>query len=299
MLNFIHFKLSKFYSLCILQMEGFNSNKIKYSKYPVEKQINYTNNSRIKFSMDRTSEYRSHQKENKKEGETDSNLQTEDSTHSFLSIARDLRSSLAECYLALKDKRTNVTGEMEESIKSLSEESVKIVSLLNRLENRTEFIDAVVVNLSAAVKRTELKLEDRKSKRLNKPVSLSLVLEPEKAKVSPKGRGEPKGVMMQVLQEENVKILEKVQSREREMIQIRRRISEIDTLQKLITQELFIQDERIDVVINNATAASVDVKISRAYIKNAGEKKKVAKRFISLFIMILSIVLLILYYSNK
>lgn len=249
--------------------------------------------------MDRTEEYKSYQKENTGREEKDSNPGTENSTHRFLSIAKELRTSLNSCYTSLESKRAQATSEIEHTIKSLSQESIRIIDLLNSLEDQTEYIEHVVKNIRAVVKKTEIKLEERKSKRITKQSTLNLVLEPEKAKVSPKTREEMKGGMMQVLQEENTRILERVRCTDREIVQIRRRVSEIDTLQRLITQELFIQDERIDIVLNKTAIASVDVKISRAYIKNSGAKKKVAKRFISLFIIILSIVLLILYYSHK
>ncbi|KAI5191844.1 hypothetical protein NEMIN01_1699 [Nematocida minor] len=241
--------------------------------------------------MDRTEEYRRNSLGNSSTHSFVSN-KIDNNTNTFLNIAKDLRVSLNTCYSALAGKRGDYL-EVEKTVKELSKESNRVIELLQSLDEVSKFLEGVIANIRTAVKKTEIKLEERKSKKLRP--SLNIALEPERSTPTVK----TKPVMMQILQEENVRILERVRCTEREIVQIRRKVSEIDILQKLITQELYIQDERIDIILHNTSAASVDVKISRTYIKNAGEKKKVAKRFISLFIMILSIVLLILHYLNK
>lgn len=209
----------------------------------------------------------------------------------FLRIAKELRMALYSCYTSLLNRRTHDCTELENMINTLAGESTKAAKLIED-EGENKYLEGVMVTIKALLKRTEIKLEEQKSKRIRP--SLNIALEPEKSSVTVK----PKPVMMQVLHEENERILEKVRYTEREVVQIRRRVSEIDILQKLITQELYIQDERIDVILHNTASASVDVKISRTYIRNAEDKKKTAKRFISLFIMILAFVLLILHCSS-
>ncbi|EIJ93497.1 hypothetical protein NEPAR06_0542 [Nematocida parisii] len=240
--------------------------------------------------MDRTQEFK---KDVAATGITQlSNTIEESSITGFLSITKELRISLNSCYTSLINRRAYDYTEIENMIKSLVKESTKATELIEP-ENECKYTNGIISNIKAIVKRTEIKLEERKSKKIQS--SLNIALEPEKSSSVVR----PKPVMLQVLHEENERILERVRCTEREVAQIRRRVSEIDTLQRLITQELYVQDERIDVILHNTAAASVDVKISRTYIRNAGAKKKVAKRFISLLIMILSFVLLMLHYLNK
>ncbi|KAH9386562.1 uncharacterized protein NEMAJ01_1458 [Nematocida major] len=240
--------------------------------------------------MNRTEEYRRNVLDG---GISQKSVEAPDgSVNSVLSIAKELRNSLSACHAALVNRHTHDYSDVESTVKELVAGGSKAVDMMEAMEE-SKYLEGVAHNIRALMKRTEMKLEERKSRRVRP--SLNIALEPEKststAKTTP--------VQMQVLHEENERILERVRCTERELVQVRRRVSEIDVLQKLITQELYVQDERIDVILSNTTTASIDVKISRTYIRNAQEKRQAAKRFISLFVMILSIVLLFLHHSNK
>lgn len=241
--------------------------------------------------MNRTEEYR--RIVNNQQVIQNTNEPEDSTTAPLLNIAKELRTSINSCYISLKNRRAHDYTEIENTIGDLVKKSNRILELIEEIAENNKYLEGVAINIKSVVKRTEIKLEERKSKKIRP--TLNIALEPEKSTAVVK----TKPVQMQILHEENERILERVRYTEREIAQIRRKVSEIDTLQRLITQELYVQDERIDVILNNTSTATVDVKISRTYIRNSEEKKQVAKRFISLFVMILSIVLLVLHHSNK
>ncbi|KAI5162720.1 hypothetical protein NEAUS03_2076 [Nematocida ausubeli] len=238
--------------------------------------------------MDRTKEFRDTINTT---GITQQNNSIQDSPlTSLLNISRDLRITLNSAYTELKTKRIINYSEFEPTIRSGIQECIKTIHLLE--QNNITYYKNIITNLLSLIKRTEIKLEEVKAKRTR--VSLNIALEPERSSVV-----KPKPILLQTLQEENDRILERARLSDRELLKINRKVSEIDVLQRLITEELFLQDERIDVIINKTKTASVDVKISRGYLRKGTESKSRMKGFISLFIMILSIVLIILHLGNK
>jgi len=211
-----------------------------------------------------------------------------------LKSAKELRMSLRAYSSALEKATTSEYLEIEKVLVPIIEKVQEVLELLEDVttEENFLFVEGVKANIKTEAQNVEMKLENRRSKR--RRGALNVTLEPERA---PSALKSPP-VMMQMLYEENERILENVRYTEKEVMQVRRKISEIDTLQKLITQEIFTQDERIDIVMGKSAVSYVDVKISRTYIKNAGDKRRNARRFLSLLILIFSIMILLLHLSS-
>ncbi|KAI5190333.1 hypothetical protein NECID01_0925 [Nematocida sp. AWRm77] len=220
----------------------------------------------------------------------------EDSMGRVLVSAKKIKKALHEYFCSVDRATSSEYMDIEQSLHGILPQAQKVVSLLKEVATEKNFLfaEGVVGALKLAVQRIEHKVEDKRYKR--RKSTLNIALEPEFAPPSISIKKSPG--MLQLLHEENERILEKVQYTEKEVFHVRRKISEIDTLQKLISQEIFSQDERIDIILSKTTAASIDVKISRTYIKNAGEKRRVARQFLSMLILIFSFMILLLHFSR-
>ncbi|OAG29330.1 hypothetical protein NEDG_01403 [Nematocida displodere] len=211
-----------------------------------------------------------------------------------LQSAKELKNSLLEYTGRIERATSQEYADIEKEAAATVSQVPALLALLYEIETEENalFIGGVATCLKIMLQRTEIKLESKRHK--TRRSTLNIALEPEKApsivKIAP--------VMLQMLQEENVKILERVQYSDREVTHVRRQISEIDTLQKLITQEIFSQDERIDSVLGKTGLATQDVRISRTYIRNAGEKRKSARRFLSLLFLIFAVMILLLHLTK-
>ncbi|KAI5185090.1 hypothetical protein NEHOM01_0595 [Nematocida homosporus] len=210
-----------------------------------------------------------------------------------ISLATEQREALISCYNAIDRATSAEYAEIERSVKvsESQEESLKTVLESIMTEDNSMFLNGIALALHTVLQKVRGKLETKRHRKRRS--TLNIALEPEKA---PSTRTPPP--MMQLLREENERILESVQYTEREVATIQRKISEIDTLQKLITQEIFSQDERIDTILTKTTSASVDVRISKNYLRSATERRKASRRFLSMLILIFALVLLLLHFSK-
>ncbi|KAI5173135.1 hypothetical protein NEFER03_2104 [Nematocida sp. LUAm3] len=240
--------------------------------------------------MDRTKEFRILAKEElpEQKEEQESSLLLE-----ALDLAKEQILSLFKLYSTVDRASSSEYAEIERATKSLvsQEESIHILLDQQATGENLLFVEGIYVAMHRSLRKLQEKIEAKRSRK-RKP-TLNIALEPEKA--TPVKHSPP---MMQLLHEENERILESVQYIDREIVVVQRRISEIDTLQKLIAQEIFAQDERIDVILSKTTKSTVDVRISRNYLKTAIERKNSTRRFLSVLIFIFSIMIMSLHLSK-
>lgn len=207
-----------------------------------------------------------------------------------MEMAARQRKALSECYSALASISSGGYLEIEKAAKEAQAQEEILSQLLTEYttEETEEFIEGILHSLKLSLRKVQSRLESQRHKK--RRGVLNIALEPEKAPATKKTQK-----LLQILHEENERILESVQYSERELASIQRQISEIDTLQRLITQEIFSQDERIDIVLSKAASATVNVKISKNYLRNAAERRKASRRFLSVLIFVLSIIILLLH----
>lgn len=203
--------------------------------------------------------------------------------------AKHARAALLASLDTLKHARDH--AEAEKEVSSILIQAWDVIDMLNGIaeEGNREFISGIVAVIRTASQAAEIQLEGKRY--ALRKTTLNVALEPEKAPTQVR----PPPVLMQMLKKENARILKRMQYSEREVTQVRRKISEIDSLQRLISQEIFSQDERIDMVLAKSTSSAINVKISKTYIKNANARIRSSKRFVSLFILIFSLVILLLH----
>ncbi|KAI5181260.1 hypothetical protein NEOKW01_1479 [Nematocida sp. AWRm80] len=208
-----------------------------------------------------------------------------------IEISKDLKCSLSEYNKIISRCTSSEYIETEKNIRETISQIKDVIELLEGIstEANSLFIEGIIYSLKLTVSQSQTKLESKRYK--ERKSTLNIALEPEKAPSTIKTAP----VMMHMLQEENELMLKRIQYTEREIIQVRRKLSEIDVLQKLIAQELFSQDERIDVILEKTHTSTMDVKISRTYLKNAGEKRKSLRRFVSILVLIFSLMILLLH----
>jgi hypothetical protein len=215
-----------------------------------------------------------------------------------LRCSGEVKVSLDQLDRELETARLGEIERLVPEIKKAIEKGLKIVELLGEMEEEddaSEFTEGVRDALLHQIKGIEIRLEIRKHKTRRKYVDIAL--EPEKPEdIKPQ---RVQGDMMQILQEENESILENRQSLSEELVVVRKKISEIDKLQKFIRHEIFSQDERVDQILHKTNSSTVDVKISKNYLKRGKKGRKSIRRLLSLLILILSLVILILHVSNK
>lgn len=218
---------------------------------------------------------------------------------SAMRCSGELKEALDQYSMQLDAVRQSDLDRLEKGIGSAMGKGLEIIDLLEEMEgagDELEFAEGIKVALMALIKSVEMKLEIRKQK--TKRRFLNIALEPERP-AQPRAERPQQPRMAQLLQEESASILESAQFMDTEVTRARKRISEIDKLQKLINHEIFSQDERIDLVLHKTGGSVVDVKISKNYLKKGREGKKVVRRFIAIMILIFAIVLLILHFARR
>jgi len=216
----------------------------------------------------------------------------------ILRCSEEVKMSLDQLNAEMEAARTSEMERLSPEIRKVTEKGLKIIELLGEVgeeDDALQFTEGVRAALLHQIKNMEIRLEIKKHKTKRK--RMDIALEPEKPEEIRPGRAD--GSAMQLLQEENDSILESRQSISEELVVVRKRISEIDKLQKFIHHEIFSQDERVDLVLHKTSNSIVDVRISKNYLKRGRERRKSIRRLVSILILIFSIVVLILHVSKK
>ncbi|KAM0679248.1 hypothetical protein BDAP_000115 [Binucleata daphniae] len=180
--------------------------------------------------------------------------------------------------LVLEEKYTKLLAEMQLLFKAISIESNNDEKL------HFEGVKAIL-NLKLNQTNKLIKIAKKES------MKLKIELEPEMYKPVKKENHETNLQM----EEENKKILQKYA--DTSIQATRRRVVEIQEIQNLIGMHIEAQDERIDNVKVDTKKAQEHIKLSKKYVgKGQG---RIIRRFLSIFILCLSFVLLFLYFHHR
>ncbi|XP_063383068.1 syntaxin-18 [Cydia fagiglandana] len=141
--------------------------------------------------------------------------------------------------------------------------------------------------------KEDVEIEPEETDSLKRPVDLT---DSEVAVMQDEGQLDPEE--LQLLEEENVQLLNELNSMTEEVRQIESKVLHIAELQEIFTEKVLQQEQDIDRISNTVVGATENVKDANAQIRAAIQRNAGLRVYILFFLLVLSFTLLFLDWYN-